>query len=185
MSSSSKVRVWVEGAIVAAVAMALSFIPLGSAAGFSISIGMIPVTIYSFRRGVQAGIFSGFVWGLLHILLGTASILTLYQGFIEYIVAFAAAGFAGLYSRKIQQAIRENSSKTWLYLLLGTFLGTLIRYVFHFYAGVVFWGEYAAWGLGPVAYSLVINGTNGLLTAAATYVVILIIAKKKSDLFLT
>lgn len=49
--NSSGIKVWLEGAIAASFSMALSLIPLDVGIGFSISIGMIPVVIYSFRRG--------------------------------------------------------------------------------------------------------------------------------------
>ncbi|MEG0237766.1 energy-coupled thiamine transporter ThiT, partial [Cetobacterium sp.] len=149
--------------------------------GFSISIGMIPVVVYSFRRGILAGFSSGFIWGLLHILLGKAYILTVSQALIEYLLAFACAGFAGLYASKIQKLIKDGKTP-WLQLFLGVLLGTGVRYIWHFVAGVIFWGEFATWGLSPVAYSLVINGTNAVLTAAATFIVILLLVKKSPNL---
>ena len=180
---SSGAKIWLEGAIAASFSMALSFIPLDVGIGFSISIGMIPVIIYSFRRGFLAGLASGFVWGLLHSLLGKAYILTVSQALIEYLLAFACAGFAGLYASKIQALVKEGKTP-WLQMLLGVILGTGIRYIWHFIAGVIFWGQYATWGLSPVAYSLVINGTNALLTGAATFIVVLLLVKKSPNLVL-
>lgn len=54
--NSSRIKVWLEGAIAASFSMALSLIPLDVGIGFSISIGMIPVVIYSFRRGFYQGL---------------------------------------------------------------------------------------------------------------------------------
>ncbi|MFW3578441.1 energy-coupled thiamine transporter ThiT [Vagococcus fluvialis] len=181
--NSSRIKVWLEGAIAASFSMALSLIPLDVGIGFSISIGMIPVVIYSFRRGFLPGLASGFIWGLLHILLGKAYILTVSQGLIEYLLAFGCAGFAGLYAGKIQTLVK-NGETPWMQLLFGVLLGTGIRYIWHFIAGVIFWGQFAAWGLSPVMYSLVINGTNALLTAAATFIVTLLLVKKSPGLVL-
>lgn len=179
--NSSGIKIWLEGAIAASFSMALSLIPLDVGVGFSISIGMIPVVVYSFRRGFFPGIASGFIWGLLHILLGKAYILTVSQGLIEYLLAFACAGFAGLYASKIQELIKDGKTP-WLQLLLGVVVGTGVRYIWHFIAGVIFWGEFATWGLSPVMYSLVINGTNAILTGVVTFIVILLLVKKSPDL---
>ncbi len=181
---SSKSRSWVEGAIAAAFAMILSFVPLEFGPGFSISLGMVPIMVYSFRRGAKSGLASGFIWGLLHFILGKAIILTVSQALIEYLIAFTFAGLAGLYSNQVKQSIRKGSSKVWYYLFLGVFIGTVARYVWHFIAGVIFWGKYALWGLSPVSYSLVINGTSAILTGVATYIIIVLLLKKSPKLFL-
>lgn len=179
--NASKSRVWLEGAIAAAFSMALSLIPLDVGIGFSISIGMIPVVVYSFRRGVVAGLSSGLIWGLLHFLLGKAYILTVSQALIEYLLAFTCVGFAGIYANQIQRIVKEGKTP-WLQILLGVLVGTTIRYIWHFIAGVIFWGKYATWGLSPVAYSLVINGTNAILTATVTFIVVLLLVKKNPKL---
>ncbi len=50
-----KNRVWVEGTIVAALAMVLSLIPIQIGSSFSISLGQIPLTLFALRRGTKAG----------------------------------------------------------------------------------------------------------------------------------
>ena len=180
----SKMRVWIEGAFAAAFAMALSFIPLDFGPAFSISIGMVPVLVYTFRRGTLPGLASGLIWGLLHVVLGKAYILTVSQGLIEYFLAFPVVGLSGLYAKPIQKSLKEGKGHFGVNLLLGVTIGTFARYLIHFWAGVLFWGQYAMWGLGPVVYSLVINGLNGLVTGAATYIILLILAKKNQNLFL-
>ncbi len=81
-------RVWIEGTIVAALAIVLSMIPSNIGTGFTISLGMIPLVLYSLRRGTVAGLAAGFLWGILHYLTGNVAILSLIQGFIEYFIAF-------------------------------------------------------------------------------------------------
>ena len=45
-------RIWVEGTVVAAMAMAL-FLPIEFAnSGLDLSLGMVPLVLYSFRRGL-------------------------------------------------------------------------------------------------------------------------------------
>ena len=50
-------RIWVEGTVVAAMAMALSFLPIEFAnSGLDLSLGMVPLVLYSFRRGLLPGV---------------------------------------------------------------------------------------------------------------------------------
>lgn len=80
-------RIWVEGTVVAAMAMALSFLPIEFAnSGLDLSLGMVPLVLYSFRRGLLPGVAAGFVWGMLNIILGTAmkNFLSVPQIIFEY-----------------------------------------------------------------------------------------------------
>ncbi len=73
MAKKMELQVWVEGTVIAAAAMALSFIPIQTAnSAFDLSLGMVPLVLYSYRRGFVPGLTAGFVWGLLSIVVGTA-----------------------------------------------------------------------------------------------------------------
>jgi len=181
---SLRSRILLEGTIVSALAMALSFIPLNIGTGFSVSLGMVPLTLYALRRGVIPGVYSGLVWGLLHFLMGQVYFLTVSQVIIEYIFAFAVAGLSGLYSQKLQNTLKTTPSSAWKYVVSGTFIGVLARYIFHFIAGFIFWGKYAIWGLSPVLYSLVANAISGLLTGLVTVIILLLILNKNKNLFM-
>ena len=52
---------------------------------------MVPLVLYSFRRGLLPGVAAGFVWGMLNIILGTAmkNFLSVPQIIFEYPFAFA------------------------------------------------------------------------------------------------
>lgn len=58
----SETKVWIEGTIIAALAMVLSLIPLDIGSSFTLSIGQIPITIYALRRGLKAGLGAGLIW---------------------------------------------------------------------------------------------------------------------------
>ncbi|MDQ0247197.1 energy-coupled thiamine transporter ThiT [Bacillus fengqiuensis] len=74
--------------------------------------------------------------GLLQIVTGQASITHPLQGFIDYILAFTLIGMAGITSSSIIKAIKNNQERTvLLYLMLGTFIGSLLRYLCHTAAG--------------------------------------------------
>ncbi|MFS1663810.1 energy-coupled thiamine transporter ThiT [Streptococcus sp. zg-JUN1979] len=175
MSKSSNRTALVEAALFAALAMVLSLIP-DFASWFTPSFGAIALIFISLRRGLKYGLISGFIWGLLHFVLGKAYILTPYQAFIEYIFAFTVMGLAGLFSGRIQVYLKEKQrTKVLLTAYLAAFIACFVRYLLHFYAGVLFWGSYAPKGVGAVAYSISVNGTTGLLTWSITVISLTII----------
>lgn len=182
---NDRLRVWIEGTIFAALAIVLSLIPTNIGTGFTISLGMIPLTLFAFRRGFAAGTAAGFLWGILHFLIGNASILHPLQGFIEYFVAFAFVGFAGVVRKPLQLAFKEsNQFKQYQFILIGTIIGTVARFFWHFIAGYYFWGSYAPKGMNPIWYSFIANGGSALATGIATSVVLFIMAKTTPTLFL-
>jgi len=185
MQRKQELQVWIEGTIVAAIAMVLSFVPTNIGSSFSISLGMIPITLFALRRGAKAGFFSAFIWGLLHFPTAQVYYLMPVQVIIEYILAFGFAGFAGVYSGKLQEAIgNKEYGKSSRIILYASFFGTLMRYFWHFIAGVIFWGSFALWGMNPWLFSFVMNGLSGLATAIATSVVLLLLLKINPKLFL-
>lgn len=185
MQRRAELHVWIEGTIVAAIAMVLSLIPTSIGSSFSISLGMIPITLYSLRRGAKAGFFSAFIWGLLHFPLGQVYYLTPVQVLIEYILAFGFAGFAGFFSNQLRQSIKNNEFvKASRIIFSAAILGAVARYFWHFIAGVIFWGSFALWGMNPWLFSLVMNGLSGMATALVTSVVLILLLKINPQLFL-
>ncbi|MBM7712121.1 energy-coupled thiamine transporter ThiT [Enterococcus xiangfangensis] len=180
-----KTRILVEGTIVAALSLVLSFIPTTIGSSFTISLGMIPMTLFALRRGLKPALMSAFIWGILHFPASQVVYLSVIQVLIEYPIAFVFAGFAGLYAKKVQQALVDqdmrNARKN---IILGSFVGTGARFFWHFIAGVVFWGSYALWGMNPWVFSLVMNGVSGLATAIVTAVVAVLVAEKAPQLYL-
>ena len=180
-----KSRVWIEGTIVAALALVLSLIPLQIGSSFSISLGQIPLTLFALRRGWKAGLLSGFIWGILHFPTGQVYYLSVIQVLIEYPIAFTFAGFAGLFSKRMQKNVIEGNTRGMTTtIVLGTIVGVGARYFWHFIAGVVFWGSYALWGMNPWIFSFVMNGASGLATGVVTIVVLIWIERTMPTLFL-
>ena len=99
----SSINVYLEAAMIAVVAVVVSFFPI-QGVGFDIALGSIPMTLIALRRGTKVGLFSGLLWGVLTIILGGASILHPVQVFLDYPVAFLFNGFAGLVAPAFQQA---------------------------------------------------------------------------------
>ncbi|WP_226577936.1 energy-coupled thiamine transporter ThiT [Halobacillus litoralis] len=152
----------VEIAIFSALALLLDIIPFLSfklwAQGGSVSLAMVPVFIMAFRWGIKGGVSTGVLLGVYQILTG-AYIITPLQTFLDYIVAFAVIGVAGFVAKPLWNAIRSKKMKTFVgWIVLGCFVGSLLRFLGHFTAGIVFYGQFAPEGQPVWLYSLLYNG---------------------------
>ena len=110
--------------------------------GGSISLGsMIPIFLISFIYGPSIGLFTGFLFGILQLIINPY-ILNPIQVLFDYPLPFMAVGIAGFFKNKY----------------LGATLGMLLRFVCHFISGVIFFGSYAPAGISPIIYSIAVNG---------------------------
>ena len=175
-----KLVAMIEAAFFAAFAFILDLLPsIQLAPWMSISFAMVPIFILAFRWGVKVGLLSGFLWGLLQVVLGNAYYLAPIQFLIEYFLAFAFVGCAGLFYKTIQTHFQTGAKKkALLWVIIATFVGSVARYFWHFVAGVVFWGEYAPEGTSPVIYSLIVNGVTMIgAFVLCSAVLVLLLAK--------
>lgn len=154
----------IEISIFGALAFLFDLIPsIKLSPSISISFAMIPIFILAFRWGFRVSLLAGFLWGILQIVLGDAYILTPVQGFIEYFIAFAFVGFAGLFYPVIQENLRaSNRKKAVVWIVIAAFVGSFARYFWHFVAGFIFWGEYAPEDMNVVLFSFLTNGVTML-----------------------
>lgn len=110
--------------------------------GGSISLGsMIPILLISIVYGPSIGLFTGFLFGVLKLIIDPY-ILNPVQVLFDYPLPFMAVGVAGFFKNKY----------------LGATLGMLLRFSCHFISGVIFFGSYAPAGISPILYSLAVNG---------------------------
>lgn len=117
-------------------------LPFGGSATLA---GMLPIILISIIYGPTIGMFTGFVYGILNFVIGPSYILHPIQVLFDYTLPFMAIGLSGFF---------KNNK----YLAIG--IGFLGRFVFHYIAGVIFWGSYAAeFNLAPAIYSLIYNGS--------------------------
>lgn len=135
-----------EGALMIALATVLSLIkvyeaPLGGAVTL---LSMAPIIIFSMRRGIAAGLYSGFVFSIIQLTLGIANVGWVPDLWgkalciiLDYILPFTVLGLGGMF-RKTQ--FSQNPRKNLIVqALLGTLVVTLIRFLFHVFSGVVIW----------------------------------------------
>ncbi len=183
----SKTVVWVEGTIIAALAMALSFIPLQTGnASFDLSLGLVPLVLYGYRRSWAPAMLSGFIWGLLNIILGSAmkNFVSVPQIIFEYPFAFAFGGMGGILMPKIQASIAQaKKTKTMCYIALGGVISAFSRWFWHFWAGVFVWGAYAPPQMSPYLYSFLANGASFLANAIYIAIVLVLLYNVAPSLF--
>jgi len=187
LTKKMDLRVWTEGTMIAALGVALSFIPVQSVnAGLDLSLGLVPLVLYSYRRGFVPGVTAGFMWGLLNILVGSAmkNFISVPQIIFEYPFAFAFGGFGGLFANRIQQALRNKANIAYWYIGIGGFIAVVCRWFWHFWAGVFVWGMYAPEGQSPYVYSLIFNGGSVVINTIYVSVVFILLAQTAPKLFL-
>ncbi|MBA1394767.1 energy-coupled thiamine transporter ThiT, partial [Lactobacillus sp. XV13L] len=161
----TKLTVTIEGAIIAALAMALTYLPHTIGLSFQFQYGIIPLVIYAWRRGFRAGVSAGVVWGLLDLVLRGLSkgeIVNIWQGLLEYPIAFGVLGIAGLWSHQIQMSI-DNKTRQFSFMLLSCLIAVFSKYFCHFIAGGIVWGIYAPKSMNPWVYSLLTNGGSAVV----------------------
>ncbi len=160
------VRVMVEVALAAALAVVLSMLKLYTLPqGGSLSLEMIPVFYVAIKRGGTLGCLTGLLMGLGQLLFG-AYIVHPVQLVLDYPVAFALLGVAGF--------MRSTP-------LVGVVIGCTLRFLAHFASGIIFFGQYAPEGMNVWVYSAVYNASYMLPETAITLVVIaLILTREKT-----
>lgn len=159
----NKTKILVEGAVMVALATVLSFIRVFKLPwGGSITLlSMLPIVLFSIRRGVGAGLIVSFVYSLTQFTQGIMDGLFgwgLTPGMliacilIDYILAFSVLGLAGI--------LRNKKLTGWI---LGIAVAVGLRFVMHFISGCVIWKSFGELWTGfstenTYLYSLLYNG---------------------------
>ena len=158
--NNRKVRILVEGAMAAALALALSYARIWRMPqGGSITLENVPLFLFTLRWGLKAGLGAGSVAGLLQLILG-GYVVHPVQALLDYPMAFAVLGLAALCRRPIWG---------------GLALGASARFLCHVLSGVVFFAAYAPEGTNVWIYSAAYNGSFMLpslvLSVVAVYMI--------------
>lgn len=152
--SHLRIRALCEGAIMVALAQALSYIKLLELPnGGSLTPAMFPVILYAVRWGLWPGLGAGFVFGLLQLIFDGAYAWGWQSMLLDYLVAFTPLGLAGLFK-----------GKSWG-IFPGAVLGCAVRFLVHYISGVTIYRivaptEVPSFGTfdNAALYSLVYNG---------------------------
>ena len=181
---NSKTKTLVEGAMMLALAIVLTFItpfkklfPFG---GEITLVSMLPICLFSIRHGIKKGLalallFAGFQfsqglsvfgWGLTTEMLITCIAM-------DYFLAYTVLGFAGMF--------RKKGMGGWI---CGIIIALTMRFLCHFISGVVvfastgkIWDELDFIAENKYVYSLVYNGAYMLPEIILTTVAAVILLK--------
>ena len=140
------VRAIAEIGVAVALAAVLSWIaqafPLRMPQGGSFGLEMLPILFIALRRGVVPGLVAGGLFGLLQLtgVAGTPYIYHPLQAALDYPLAFAALGLAGLVP------VGELKGRGLARLAGAVTVGAGARLVCHFFSGLIFFAEYAPAG---------------------------------------
>ena len=112
--------------------------------GGSITLGsMIPLLLMAFFYGPAVGYLTGFLYGLIN-LIQDPYILHPVQVLFDYPLPFMALGLAGYFKKRY---------------LVGTVVGIIGRFIFHYISGIVFFASYAPPEVSPYLYSFLFNAS--------------------------
>ena len=180
---SQKTRTLVESALMIALSTILSFITLYQLpqGGDITAVSMMPLVLASFRHGPKWGLFTGFTYGLIQMMLGFKNVMycaslgaMLLCVLLDSLLAYAAMGLACVFGAPLKQRSASVAA--------GTILAGLLRYFCSFLSGIIIWREYAPDTMPVWFYSLTYNGSymipEIILTAVAAVLVMRVVDKQ-------
>ena len=157
---NSNTRKLVEGALMIAMAYVLSMIKFFELPqGGSITLEMLPLVVMGLRNGTKWGCFTGFVHGLLQMILGFSNVMycaTLIAQLgcilLDYLLAFTVLGLAPA----VASLFKGNKV---VGATIGAIVAGLLRFLCSFLSGWLLWGSYAPEGMSAVVYSFAYNAS--------------------------
>ena len=129
----------VMAGICVSLSFALSFIKLFKLPfGGSVTlVSMLPIMVFAYVYGIKKGLIVGLVYGLLQA-LQDPFIVHGAQFLLDYPIAFAMTGFAGILSKW-----KRIDNLPQIKFAISAFIGGGLRYVAHVLSGVFAFGAYA------------------------------------------
>lgn len=192
MKTNRTVLIIVEIAVLSSLSLVLDYLAnftTGSLfiSGGSISIAMVPIMLIGFRRGIIAGIASGFIVGAIQVIYG-GHILEFFQYVFDYPLAYTVVGLAGVF---IYLNKKKISGPT---IILGSIFAGLLRYLSHILAGIIFWSEYVPTefmflnnrmtGFNAYTWSIFYNGLYMIPSIIVSSIVLYFLFKYAKQLFI-
>ncbi len=148
-----KTKRMVTSAMMIALATVLSILqPFSLPFGGGVTIAsMMPIVLIAFVYGTKYGLFSGFVFSLIQMLLGAKTVaafflpgesqMLVWQAIciclLDYVIAYTVLGFGGVFAQKLKNK--------YLAICLGSIFALLLRYLVHIISGTMFFGAWAEW----------------------------------------
>lgn len=161
-------------AVCIAMSFALSYLRIVKMPqGGSVTIAsLLPLMIYSYMFGTKKGVFAGFIYGVLQA-VQDPWIIHPAQFLLDYPVAFAAIGLAGMFAQ-----VKKLDRLPQVQFALGALVASVVRFISHVLSGVFAFAAYAPEGTSPWVYSLAYNSFVFIDVAIVIAVGILIFSSK-------
>ena len=196
--------------VIAFICGLIPFLNFPFGGGITIA-SMLPIIIIAYMYGTKWGIFTGFCYSIIQMMLGHSTIAGLFMPnsdsymmisyallvcFIDYILAYTALGLGGIFRNRIKNKA--------LSLCVGSIVALTVCYLMHVLSGFLFYGVWAEWFFTDVMpsigesilatfsgkmlaliYSFIYNGCymipEIIITAVATLIIARIPYIKKTD----
>lgn len=178
MSEKTKLKVWVEAALMIGLSLALSVVsellPFKMPLGGSVTIAsMLPIAVLSYRRGMGIGLTGAFLLSLAQLFMGLENLsyaknftAVLAIIFFDYILAFTFIGLSGMFRGKVSPTSSKRAHMLWFGA--GISVATALRFLCHWLSGAVVWYEltkewfaddssHFVFKFGPALYSFLYN----------------------------
>ncbi len=156
--SHRRIVIMSEVALTLALSYVLSFARIWQLPqGGEVSLAMLPLFVLALRRGLPVGLAAGFLYGIVDV-IHMPVIVHWVQFFLDYPLAYAAVGLAGIFAPLMKRAIARRRWGVAVFgaVVPGIALGALGRFGFHLVSGAVFFAQYAE-GQPVWAYSAAYN----------------------------
>ncbi len=144
-------------ALAFALDVVCNLIPKPFLYGGGISISVLPIIYYTYRRGAVWGLGAGFIFSVIQLVTGWyAPPAGTWWAFalcvlLDYFLAFTAAGTAGLFAKMLGKQRLAGYA-------VGSVAVGIIRFLCSFASGIILWDSYAPEGMSVWLYSLLYNG---------------------------
>lgn len=136
----SNTIIMIEGALCIALAVVLSKVDLfRMPQGGSVDFELVPLLLFTYRRGLKWGARAGALTGIMKLLIG-GEFFNVIQFLLDYPLAFAFVGLAAVPPK-----------------ILGLILAAAGQIACSVVSGAVFFAQYAPEGQNPWVYSLFYN----------------------------
>lgn len=168
--NNSKIRTTAEIGLTVALSAVLGLLAVWHMPqGGSVSFVMLPLFVLAILRGPAVGLIAGALYGVVDFIIAPYPPVHPAQLLLDYPLAFAACGLAGLFAARWSSLWAEGRGGRafWVAALPGIVIGAVGRYIAHVLSGLIFFAAYAVEaGHAPLIYSLAYNSFV-LVSAAA------------------
>ena len=172
--NSEQIKKLAESGVSLALAVVLGFFTIYKMPqGGSVSLEMLPIIFIALRWNWKDGVLLGTAYGIIQIMFSN-SIFHWAQVILDYPVAFALLGLAGIVGNLKEKNTLAEKGRI---ISMGVLLAGSVRFIVHFFSGMIFFAEYAPKGQPAWLYSLLYNGSYMIPEIIITLVVMVMLNK--------